>query len=189
LEYFARVLGAPQRPFVAVLGGSKISDKIMVIENLLDQCDHLVIGGGMAFTFLKVAHGVKIGSSLFDAPGANHVAKILEKAKLRGVTIHLPHDHVIADQFDERARVGVTDDEAGIPGTLANKTLLLFCFAQHIIHFRSIYFSPQMVGWVWTLALHRVPIFQPSCRRLKLSCGMVRWACSRRVHSQPARCR
>jgi phosphoglycerate kinase len=115
LDYFAKVLGAPQRPFVAVLGGSKISDKILVIENLLAQCDHLIIGGGMAYTFLKVKDGVRIGNSLFDPPGAEHVRAILAKAEERGVRIHLPHDHVIADQFDEKARVGVTDDEAGIP--------------------------------------------------------------------------
>ena len=115
LEYFARVLGAPQSPFVAILGGSKISDKIMVIENLLTQCDHLCIGGGMAYTFLKVAHGVRIGASLFDAPGAEHVQRILQKAREHNVQIHLPVDHVIADAFDERARIGVTDNDAGIP--------------------------------------------------------------------------
>jgi 3-phosphoglycerate kinase len=68
-----QVLGAPKRPFVAVLGGSKISDKIMVIENLLNQCDQLIIGGGMAYTFKKVAENVRIGMSLFDVPGAEHV--------------------------------------------------------------------------------------------------------------------
>lgn len=115
LDYFSKVLGNPSRPFTAVMGGAKISDKILIIENLLEICDDLIIGGGMAYTFKKVAQGVNIGKSLFDEEGSKHVEKILAKAKERGVRIHLPVDHVIGDKFDEKARVGVTDDVAGIP--------------------------------------------------------------------------
>jgi len=115
LGYFAKVLGNPERPFLAILGGAKISDKIMVIENLLNIADEIIIGGGMAYTFKKVNDGVKIGASLFDEPGAQHVKRILELAEERGVKLHLPIDHVIADKFSADARTGVTDDEAGVP--------------------------------------------------------------------------
>ena len=113
LKFFSQVLSAPQRPFVAILGGAKISDKILVIKNLLQVCDHLIIGGGMAYTFKKV-NGMKIGKSLYDIPGAEHVCNILKEAAELGVQIHLPDDHVIADGFNG-TRVGITDDESGIP--------------------------------------------------------------------------
>lgn len=86
LKFFAHALSAPHRPFVAILGGSKISDKILVIKNILSVCDHLLIGGGMAFTFKKVA-GIKIGKSLYDAPGAEHVADIISTAKSLGIVM------------------------------------------------------------------------------------------------------
>lgn len=66
LEYFAKALESPARPFLAILGGAKVADKIQLIDNLLDKVDEMVIGGGMAFTFLKVLDNVKIGNSLFD---------------------------------------------------------------------------------------------------------------------------
>ena len=113
LKFFSEVLSAPRRPFVAVLGGSKISDKILVIQNLLQVCDHLIIGGGMCYTFKKAA-GIKIGKSLFDAPGAANVESILKEAKELGVQVHLPEDYIISESFDGN-NVGVTNDEAGIP--------------------------------------------------------------------------
>uniref|UniRef100_A0A183CQE7 phosphoglycerate kinase n=1 Tax=Globodera pallida TaxID=36090 RepID=A0A183CQE7_GLOPA len=66
LEYFAKALESPTRPFLAILGGAKVADKIQLINNLLDKVDEMVIGGGMAFTFLKVTDGMPIGKSLFD---------------------------------------------------------------------------------------------------------------------------
>lgn len=66
LDYFSKALENPQRPFLAILGGAKVADKIQLIENLLDKVDEMIIGGGMAFTFLKVLNNVPIGKSLFD---------------------------------------------------------------------------------------------------------------------------
>jgi phosphoglycerate kinase len=115
LDYFSKVLEKPDRPFLAILGGAKVSDKIQLIENLLDKVDMLIIGGGMAFTFKKVLENVKIGSSLFDTEGAKIVEKIVQKAKEKNVSIHLPVDYVTADKFDKNASVGAANDQDGIP--------------------------------------------------------------------------
>lgn len=101
LEYFARALESPQKPFLAILGGAKVSDKIKLIYNMLDVVDEMIIGGGMAFTFKKVIDGVDIGKSLFDKAGADLVKDIMAKAKERNVRLTLPVDYVTADAFAE----------------------------------------------------------------------------------------
>eukprot|EP00128_Syssomonas_multiformis_P008141 Colp12_sorted_trinity150504_noHs@34882 len=115
LDSFRRALENPERPFLAILGGAKVSDKILLIENLLDKVDEMIIGGGMAFTFLKQLDGMQIGGSLFDKDGANIVARIMEKAKAKGVKVHLPVDFVTADKFADDANVGAATKESGIP--------------------------------------------------------------------------
>ncbi|OQE32083.1 hypothetical protein PENSTE_c001G01619 [Penicillium steckii] len=115
LEYFAKALENPQRPFLAILGGSKVSDKIQLIDNLLPKVDSLIITGGMAFTFKKTLENVKIGSSLFDEAGSKIVGEIVEKAKKNNVQIILPTDYVTADKFAADAKVGAATDESGIP--------------------------------------------------------------------------
>jgi len=115
LAYFSRVLGEPKRPFLGIIGGAKVSDKIKVIMNLLNRVDELIIGGGMAYTFKKVIDGISIGGSLFDKEGANIVPAIMEAARTRGVKIHFPIDHVIADRFAADAKVDFKDDKDGIP--------------------------------------------------------------------------
>jgi len=115
LDYFAKALENPTRPFLAILGGAKVSDKIQIIENLLDKVDEMIIGGGMAYTFKKVCYNVEIGSSLFDKKGADIVEGLLAKAKKNGVTIHFPVDYVTADEFSATANVGSADDSSGIP--------------------------------------------------------------------------
>ncbi|OJD18850.1 phosphoglycerate kinase [Emergomyces pasteurianus Ep9510] len=115
LEYFAKALENPTRPFLAILGGSKVSDKIQLIDNLLDKVNTLIICGAMAFTFKKVLHKVKIGSSLFDEEGSKIVPDIMAKAKRNGVRIVFPVDHVIADKFAADANSQLRTDEEGIP--------------------------------------------------------------------------
>ncbi len=115
LDYFEKALNQPSRPFLAILGGAKVSDKIQLIENLLDRVDEIIIGGGMAYTFKKQMTGMKIGSSLYDEEGAKIVGKILDKAKQRNVTIHLPTDHTTGDKFAADAQVAVSIDAEGIP--------------------------------------------------------------------------
>ncbi|KAJ9148958.1 Phosphoglycerate kinase [Pleurostoma richardsiae] len=115
LDYFAKALENPQRPFLAILGGAKVSDKIQLIDNLLDKVDTLVICGGMAFTFKKTLYGVPIGTSLFDEAGSKTVGQLMEKAKKNGVKVVLPVDYVTADKFDKDATVGAATDKDGIP--------------------------------------------------------------------------
>ena len=98
----------PKRPLVAVLGGAKIADKLAVIENLLQKADTLIIGGGMAYTFLK-AQGYEIGTSLFDESKLDYCKDMLQKA---GERIVLPVDHVIADKYDAEAESRVADNDA-----------------------------------------------------------------------------
>ncbi|KAJ3367211.1 phosphoglycerate kinase [Kappamyces sp. JEL0680] len=115
LDFFAKALESPDAPFLAILGGAKISDKILLIENLLDKVNSMIICGGMAFTFLKVTEGVEIGNSLFDKDGAELVPRLLEKAKKNNVKIYLPSDFVTADKFAADAKVGYATKEQGIP--------------------------------------------------------------------------
>ncbi|CAG9948825.1 unnamed protein product [Clonostachys rosea f. rosea IK726] len=115
LEYFAKALESPQRPFLAILGGAKVSDKIQLIDNLLDKVNTLIICGGMAFTFKKVLNNVAIGSSLFDEAGAKTVESLVQKAKDKNVKIVLPVDYITADKFDKDANTGKATDAEGIP--------------------------------------------------------------------------
>ena len=98
VENADKVMKAPQRPFTAIVGGAKVSDKILIVENLLNVADHIIIGGGMAYTFFK-AQGGQIGKSLCEDERLQTCIEILEKAKAKGVSIHLPTDSVIADNF------------------------------------------------------------------------------------------
>lgn len=115
LKYFSQALDNPPNPFLAILGGAKVADKIQLIENLLDKVNEMIIGGGMAFTFLKVLNNMKIGSSLYDEEGAKIVQALVEKAKKNNVQLHLPVDFVTADKFAEDATVGTATVESGIP--------------------------------------------------------------------------
>lgn len=119
MDYLGKALTSPERPFVAVLGGAKVSDKIGVIENLLDKVDTLLIGGGMAFTFYK-ANGLNIGKSLLEADKVELASEIMKNAAAKGVKLLLPVDVVAAKEFkaDAASRVvmadGMADDELGL---------------------------------------------------------------------------
>jgi phosphoglycerate kinase len=97
-----RVLHQAQNPFTAIIGGAKVSDKILIIENLLDRATDIIIGGGMAYTFFK-ATGGKIGNSLCEDDRLDTARELLAKAEAKGVRIHLPSDSIIADKFDANA--------------------------------------------------------------------------------------
>ncbi|KAK7086916.1 phosphoglycerate kinase [Halocaridina rubra] len=116
LTYFAKALESPERPFLAILGGAKVKDKIQLIENMLDRVNEMMIVGGMAFTFLKVLKGMEIGTSLYDEEGAKIVDKLMAKAQEKNVQIHFPVDFVTADKFDESAATGSATVETGITG-------------------------------------------------------------------------
>jgi phosphoglycerate kinase len=102
LKYLGHALESPERPFVAILGGAKVSDKIEVIDNLLGKVDRLLIGGAMAYTFFK-ARGLPVGKSLVEDDKLDHAKRIEEQAAARGVAFGLPIDHVVADRVDAGA--------------------------------------------------------------------------------------
>jgi len=115
LDYFAKALENPKRPFLAILGGAKVSDKIQLIDNLLEKVNTLIICGGMAFTFKKTIYNVPIGTSLFDEAGSKTVGDLLKKAEKYGVKVVLPVDYITANKFDKDADTGYATDKDGIP--------------------------------------------------------------------------
>jgi phosphoglycerate kinase len=106
-----KVLENTVKPFTAIMGGAKISDKILIIEKLLDKVNHLIIGGGMAYTFFK-ALGGNIGKSLVEEDKLDLAKELIQKAKAKGVELHLPIDSVIADKFDNAANTEVANNNA-----------------------------------------------------------------------------
>ncbi len=112
VEYLGKALASPEKPFVAILGGAKVSDKVNVITNLLNKVDALIIGGAMAYTFYR-AKGLPTGKSLVEEDKVSLAADLLKQAQAKGVKLLLPVDHVIADKFDAAAATK-TVGEAGI---------------------------------------------------------------------------
>ncbi len=110
LDYLGRALENPDRPFVAILGGAKVSDKLAVVQNLLTKVNVLIIGGGMAYTFLK-AQGHEIGKSLCELDQLDYARAMIEDAKKRGVQFLLPVDNIAADKFDAAANTRTVANE------------------------------------------------------------------------------
>ena len=129
IEYLGNAVNNPVRPLVAVLGGSKVSSKISVINNLLEKVDTLIIGGGMAYTFMK-ALGEEVGDSLLEADYLDYAKEMMEKAEAKGVKLLIPVDTVVAKAFDndaEKKTVGRGEIEAGWQGLdIGEKTIALY---------------------------------------------------------------
>ncbi len=149
-EVFSRLLGDPARPYVVVLGGSKVSDKLAVIGNLIPRVDRLLIGGGMAFTFLA-AQGYSVGSSLLEEDQIPVVEGFLEQAERRGIEVALPVDVVVADRFAE--------DAAGYGSCLPWRF--------------------PMAGWAWISDRQRRSATPSASRPPARSCGTAPWGSSR----------
>ncbi|SFE93858.1 phosphoglycerate kinase [Alteribacillus iranensis] len=115
LNVLGKALSNPERPFTAIIGGAKVKDKIDVIDNLLDKVDNLIIGGGLAFTFVK-AQGYDIGNSLLEKDKISTAKRFMDKAQKRGVHLYIPEDAALADQFSRDANKKVTDIDS-IPET------------------------------------------------------------------------
>ena len=146
LNFLGKVLTEPDRPFVAIIGGSKISGKIDVIDNLLDKADTLLIGGGMAYTFLN-AMGQATGKSLVEADKIDIAKAALDKAKKKGVKLLLPVDHVLADKFDGAAKTQTFEGDGPFPAEwmgldIAGATIDLF--AKEIADARTILWNGPM---------------------------------------------
>lgn len=110
LKFLGEAVANPVRPFTAILGGAKVSDKINVINQLLDKVDNLIIGGGMAYTFLK-SQAYEIGDSLLEADKVDYAKEMIEKAEAKGVKLYLPVDFKTADRFAADAEVAITEDQ------------------------------------------------------------------------------
>jgi phosphoglycerate kinase len=114
LEYLGKATTNPEKPFIAIIGGAKVSDKIDVIRNLLGKVDALLIGGAMAYTFLK-AQGKKVGKSLVEEDKVGLAKELIGEAQAKKVHFHLPLDHVIADKIDADVQHQIVSADAGIP--------------------------------------------------------------------------
>ncbi len=127
IKFLGEAVENPVRPFVAILGGAKVSDKIAVINNLLDKVDTLIIGGGMAYTFLK-AQGQEVGNSLLEADKMDYALEMVKKAEEKGVKLLLPVDHVVGKEFSNDTEKAVVDTiEAGWSGfDIGPKTIEMY---------------------------------------------------------------
>jgi len=114
LDYFAKVVDSPTKPVCGILGGAKVADKIQLIMNLLDKVDIMIVGGGMAFTFIKEG-GTNIGASLYDEEGAKLVPEIKKKAAEKGVELILPVDFICSSKFGDDGEIKPGDLSTGVP--------------------------------------------------------------------------
>lgn len=150
IEALGLILSAPQKPFVAIVGGAKVSDKIALLSNLLPRTDAVLIGGAMAYTFLR-AKGVAVGTSRVEEDRIEMAAKVLADAKAQGVAIELPVDHVVAHEFAESATPTTTDGVAIPDGTMGldigPKTQALY--AERIASARTILWNGPMGVFEW----------------------------------------
>ena len=160
LEFLGKALDDPKRPFVAILGGKKVSDKIGVIENLLEKVDKLLIGGGMAYTFLK-AIGNEIGDSVCELDKIELAQEILEKANEKGVNLLLPVDNVVAKEFADEKTAKVIDSNdisEGYMGLdIGPKTISLY---------RMALVGAKTVVWNGPLGLSEYEAFENGTRQI-----------------------
>lgn len=162
LDYFGKALESPVPPFLAIMGGAKVADKIKLISNMLEKVNVMIIGGGMAYTFLKVLENMKIGDSLFDAEGAKIVPQIMEQAKAKGVRIVLPKDFVTADKFSENATVGAATKEEGI----ADGLMGLDCGPQTIALMKEEVMKAKTICWNGPVGVFELEHFANGSKKL-----------------------
>jgi phosphoglycerate kinase len=150
LEYLGRATQAPERPYVAILGGAKISDKIAVIENLLKQCDMLLIGGGMANTFFK-AQGLEVGASLVEAEALEQAGALLQAG---GGKLRLPVDVVVADKFEDGAQRKTVPADAVEPGWM-----IMDAGPETVRQYSEVIRGAKLIVWNGPLGVFEMPNF------------------------------
>jgi phosphoglycerate kinase len=154
LTYLGKALTEPDKPFVAIIGGAKVSDKIEVIDNLLDRADAIIIGGGMAYTFLN-AQGQSTGKSLVETDKIDVAKAALEKAKAKGVRFLLPVDHVLADKFAPNAKTQVFSGTGAFPSEL----MALDIGPKSIALFEDEIAEARTVIWNGPMGVFEMPAF------------------------------
>ena len=149
-----KVLRNAEKPFTAIMGGAKVSDKILLIENLLERANHIIIGGGMAYTFFK-AQGGKVGNSLVEEDRLQTAKELLEKAKAKNVQIHLPADSIIADKFDANANTNDGDNFSIPDGWMG-----LDIGKKAIKEFRNVILQSKTILWNGPMGVFEMEKFQ-----------------------------
>ena len=158
-----RILKTPSRPFTAIVGGAKVSDKVLIIENLLHIASDIIIGGGMAYTFIK-AQGGEIGNSLFEPDRIDTVLDIFKKAKEMGVSIHLPADSVAADSFAESARTQTVHTHEIPEGWMG-----LDIGPEAITQFQEVIVSSKTILWNGPMGVFEWNSFERGTKEIALS--------------------
>ncbi|HAN39440.1 MAG TPA: phosphoglycerate kinase, partial [Chitinophagaceae bacterium] len=149
-----KVLHAAEKPFTAIIGGAKVSDKILIIENLLERATDIIIGGGMAYTFFK-AQGGNIGNSLCEADRLDTATELLKKAAAKGVNIHLPGDSIIADKFDAAANTSTAPS-----GNIPEGWMGLDIGAEACDHFTNVIKASKTILWNGPMGVFEMAKFQ-----------------------------
>jgi len=162
LDNFGKVLDNPNRPVLAILGGAKVSDKIQLIKNLIPKVDKMIIGGGMAYTFLKILDKMEIGTSLYDEPGAAIVPEIMEMAKAKGVEIVLPEDFVVSSKFGEDGEIKTADKASGIPAGMMG----LDCGPVSIKKNAEVIMSSKTIIWNGPMGVFEMASFEAGTKSM-----------------------
>jgi phosphoglycerate kinase len=160
VESAEKILHSSESPFTAILGGAKVSDKIEIIENLLKKANNIIIGGGMAYTFLK-AQGMEIGSSLCEEDKLDMANEILAKAKEKNVVIHLPADSVVADKFAADAHTKLVDNNHIEKGWMG-----LDIGSEAIVQFRQVIMDSKTILWNGPMGVFEMKQFQQGTRAI-----------------------
>ncbi len=165
LGFMGKALEDPERPFVAILGGAKVADKIGVITNLLEKCNSLIIGGGMAYTFFK-AMGYEIGTSLLDAENIGLAKDLMAKAKARGVQLLLPVDNVVATAYSADAEHKVVDSDKMPEGWMG-----LDIGPKSVELFTKVIVAAKTVIWNGPMGVFEFPAFAEGTKGVAAACA------------------
>ncbi|MCO5249280.1 MAG: phosphoglycerate kinase [Chitinophagales bacterium] len=158
-----KVIKSPEKPFTAIIGGAKVSDKILVIENLLNIADNIIIGGGMSYTFLK-AQGQPIGKSLCEEDKMDTALDVLKKAKDRGVNVYIPQDHIVADQFSNDAHTQACSIE-----NTPNDWMGLDIAEKTIAEYSKVIKSSKTVLWNGPMGVFEMEAFSHGTKSIALA--------------------
>jgi phosphoglycerate kinase len=163
IENAKKVLHNAERPFTAIVGGAKVSDKVLIVENLLQIADHIIIGGGMAYTFYK-AMGGQIGASLCEEERVDTCKEILARAKTMGVQIHLPQDAIIADRFAADANTKIASS-----GEIEANWMGLDIGPKAIESFREVLLESKTILWNGPMGVFEMSAFEAGTKNIALA--------------------